>query len=563
MAVASVCFGSNYVPLKGKPAGDGLAVQWLMACCILLVGYGVMFVAMKVILVWEGLLGGMLFAVGNALVIPCIRLVGLGPAFLLWSSTNMLNAWAIGFFGLFGVAAETITLIWLNLLGVVFAIASLAAFVLIKPTLKHPSAEMMADEDEEEEEEATDGINVNDINVAEIDDPLTYLSSLPDSLLKQLLVHVENDQEEKSKETTVEMDDNSSPPLHSEGVETDRARIRRILLAAISDPTDDDGSSKQMNGVTDHPCTEEKEQEQTKEKEKEKACFQSFLATLSVPLQDEVAHYFNHVRSNTHEDGNDHGCVKTNTEADGNENGREVEVEVEVEQVQVDEEGVRMHVGGVRGILQRLAGTVLALFTGFLFSFTLVPFILWSQAQTEAPGPLDFIFTQYTGIWLASTALFLGYLSIYPTISVTIRDLKDFSERRRRGGTMEEPPVSWQMFFVQWKGSLMKLYEAVHMPTEIVGPSLLSGFLWGVANVGAMVATFTLGFTVGYPLIVILPGIVNSLWSVLVFREIRGKNILFLTIATLLGMLAVVCFVVSKLPPSAFGSLYPYLVFRL
>ena len=38
-AVAVICFGSNFVPVKKYETGDGMFFQWVMCTCIWLAGF--------------------------------------------------------------------------------------------------------------------------------------------------------------------------------------------------------------------------------------------------------------------------------------------------------------------------------------------------------------------------------------------------------------------------------------------------------------------------------------------------------------------------------------------
>ena len=48
--------------------------------------------------------------------------------------------------------------------------------------------------------------------------------------------------------------------------------------------------------------------------------------------------------------------------------------------------------------------------------------------------------------------------------------------------------------------------------------------MWGIANIGFIVAISALKSAVAYPIVSVLPGIVTSLWSLFWFREIQGKR---------------------------------------
>lgn len=136
---------------------------------------------------------------------------------------------------------------------------------------------------------------------------------------------------------------------------------------------------------------------------------------------------------------------------------------------------------------QPLAGFILALGSGVLFGVNIVPMKLWVQDQPKTPEVLAFVFSHFMGIYLFSTLVYIIY------------------------NLVKRPP---QIF-----------------PQTIL-PSFISGFLWGVAQCGLMVATQILGFTVGFPIGSTGPLVVASLLSVIVFREIRGtRNLLLLLLS--------------------------------
>jgi Transmembrane family, TMEM144 of transporters len=83
-------------------------------------------------------------------------------------------------------------------------------------------------------------------------------------------------------------------------------------------------------------------------------------------------------------------------------------------------------------------------------------------------------------------------------------------------------------------------------PQSIV-PAFLSGAMWGVAQAFWLVANGTLGLTVAYPIVTLGPTIVSSLWSVLLFKEIRGRrNLILLGIAMLLNVACVLMVAFSQ-----------------
>lgn len=129
-----------------------------------------------------------------------------------------------------------------------------------------------------------------------------------------------------------------------------------------------------------------------------------------------------------------------------------------------------------------IIGVGLAVLSGVLYGVNMVPMTLWVQDQQKVgdkPGPLDFVFSHFTGIFLYSTAVFVVYCLV------------------------NRPP---------------KVYPAAILP------SMISGAMWGIAQCGLMSATQILGYAVGFPIGSAGPLLVSSTWSVLYFREIRGQR---------------------------------------
>lgn len=125
-------FGSNYIPIKKIDVKDGVFFTLCLSCGVFLVG----------LVQWAAfgfykfepfaMLGGVIWAVGNACVPFIVNRCGLGIGQLVWSVTNMLTGWATGTFGLFGKEKDTVEYFGLNCFGVVIAVLSLAPFVLMK-----------------------------------------------------------------------------------------------------------------------------------------------------------------------------------------------------------------------------------------------------------------------------------------------------------------------------------------------------------------------------------------------------------------------------------------------
>jgi len=73
------------------------------------------------------------------------------------------------------------------------------------------------------------------------------------------------------------------------------------------------------------------------------------------------------------------------------------------------------------------------------------------------------------------------------------------------------------------------------LPAQCAVPAFVSGLMWAVAQVAWFIANSRLGFTTSFPIITTGPGIVASLWGVLVFKEIEGRRN-FLVLLTAIGV---------------------------
>jgi len=159
---------------------------------------------------------------------------------------------------------------------------------------------------------------------------------------------------------------------------------------------------------------------------------------------------------------------------------------------------------------KRVIGILLSLTAGSLYGVCLVPFQVWFE-KNESPSCLaphghnqmEWVFSHYLGIFLMSTFAFLVYVAIHRNAP--------------------------QIF-----------------PSSIV-PAFLSGAMWGIAQAFWLVANGTLGLTVAYPIVTLGPTIVSSLWSVFLFKEIRGRrNLIILSVAMLSNITCVLMVAFSQ-----------------
>ncbi|KAL9654031.1 hypothetical protein ABK040_011575 [Willaertia magna] len=149
--IAIIFYGSNYVVTKKYPTGDGVVLSWLMSNGILLVGFVSLALTTnnKLIFIPTGILGGSLWSMGNLMVIPIVKTVGLGLGFLLWSGSNLIGGYLVGKIGLFGIEREVIDSVGgnvVNIFGIVGGVISMLLFFFIKPN-KEEDAEKKKLED--------------------------------------------------------------------------------------------------------------------------------------------------------------------------------------------------------------------------------------------------------------------------------------------------------------------------------------------------------------------------------------------------------------------------------
>ncbi|VDL72391.1 unnamed protein product [Nippostrongylus brasiliensis] len=130
---ATLLYGSCYVPVRWFEAGDGLYFQWLMCIGQLVVG-----VVVLAVYAWPpvyplAMLGGLFFAIGNALTITIMDGIGMAVGSLLWNTVTCIVGWAVSRFGLFGSLMKVPYDNVMNIIGVVVVCVGGCFFA----TLKH------------------------------------------------------------------------------------------------------------------------------------------------------------------------------------------------------------------------------------------------------------------------------------------------------------------------------------------------------------------------------------------------------------------------------------------
>ena len=128
---STVLYGSAFVPIKRRKFGDGIYSLQIRSIAILLVGLATFLInGCSTPFYPIAMIGGMLWAIANLIVLPCIGQLGLGLTVLLYSSTSnhqilnrlitaldCLTNWFTGNFGLFGTKQRPPSVHWLNYLG--------------------------------------------------------------------------------------------------------------------------------------------------------------------------------------------------------------------------------------------------------------------------------------------------------------------------------------------------------------------------------------------------------------------------------------------------------------
>jgi len=131
--IAGILFGSNYIPVKKYKTGNGIYFQWILCSAIWFTGFVVNCSRQFPPFQPFAMIGGVLWCTGNMLVVPIIKLIGIGKGQVLWSDTGLFVGWASGAFGILGVDQQPHGIFWLSVLGTVLAIASAIVFSFIKP----------------------------------------------------------------------------------------------------------------------------------------------------------------------------------------------------------------------------------------------------------------------------------------------------------------------------------------------------------------------------------------------------------------------------------------------
>jgi len=153
---------------------------------------------------------------------------------------------------------------------------------------------------------------------------------------------------------------------------------------------------------------------------------------------------------------------------------------------------------------ERTKGILASLSAGTCYGFNFLP-STWIQHHVtdSSKEGLDYVFNQFCGITFASIVYFMVYCL--------------------------------------WKGNKPQVNP------EIFLPGFVSGVMWGIAQSFYFIANVELGYSAAFPIMSIGPGVIGSMWSVFVFKDIQGRrNHVLLALYFKLAIASCICIVVSR-----------------
>ncbi|XP_067663546.1 transmembrane protein 144-like [Haliotis asinina] len=132
-------------------------------------------------------------------------------------------------------------------------------------------------------------------------------------------------------------------------------------------------------------------------------------------------------------------------------------------------------------LTQKIVGLSLSVFSGVMYGAQFTPAIYVQQRVSGASqNSLDYVFAHFCGIYLTSTIFFVIY--------------------------------------IVYKRNKPNVFP------RVILPGLVSGAMWGIATAGWFLANESLSEPVSFPIIATLPGGIALALGILVFREIRGRR---------------------------------------
>jgi len=134
-AISVLGFGSNFVPAKAYPTGDGMFFQLTQALGIFTVGVVVQLIrGDQSVFRPYAMVGGFIWCTGNCMCPQIINFTGLAVGSLIWNGCNLITGWCMGEWGLFGTnPSEKPSSPLLNVFGALIALVATATYFFIEP----------------------------------------------------------------------------------------------------------------------------------------------------------------------------------------------------------------------------------------------------------------------------------------------------------------------------------------------------------------------------------------------------------------------------------------------
>jgi hypothetical protein len=128
VVVAVLTLGSNYVPVKKLDTGDGMFFQWTLCMGIWMVGLVVNIIQQQPPFFLPSLIAGLLWSIGNVLVVPIVKTIGLAMGITLWSASALISGWISGVF----IFDQEIRCAPLNYVGVIIIFISVCVLLFVR-----------------------------------------------------------------------------------------------------------------------------------------------------------------------------------------------------------------------------------------------------------------------------------------------------------------------------------------------------------------------------------------------------------------------------------------------
>jgi len=129
---AALGFATNFMVIKKWSPGDGMFFQLNMVVGVWIVGIFFHIALGSPPFQPFAMVGGALWATGNAMCPFIIENIGMGMGLLIWGTANMSIGWASSFFGILMINKQPVTHPEMNVIGAVVAVSSIMIYSQVK-----------------------------------------------------------------------------------------------------------------------------------------------------------------------------------------------------------------------------------------------------------------------------------------------------------------------------------------------------------------------------------------------------------------------------------------------